>query len=110
MPEKHPMQPVALDAHGVIRFQRNHIVEYLLDKGGIDLNHLAARGNAFTQEDWEQFYQLIGYSIGGYHELSRVSDESCARASAAARELMPDAGGCRDGGCPFHGGPLEVKS
>lgn len=39
------------------------------------------------QADVEQFYQLIGYSVGGYCELSLVSDESADAAVEAARAL-----------------------
>lgn len=93
-----PMQPVVRDESGVLRFRANAIVRHLLDHGGIDLD--------FSQEDREQFAQLIGYSISGYHELSYVSDESAAQASALARGIALSAGGCRDAGCPVHGGPL----
>lgn len=99
-----PMQPVVRDKHGTIRFRENAIVRHLLDNGGIDLNKLARLN--FTIEDREQFAQLIGYSVCGYHELSYVSDESAARASVAARQIDPEAGGCRDKGCAVHGGPL----
>lgn len=101
------MQPVVKDERGVLRFRENAIVRYLLDrattKGITDLNRIAMRG--FSQEDQEQFAQLIGYSIAGYHELSYVSDESAARASALAHEVDPTAShGCREAGCPIHGG------
>jgi hypothetical protein len=113
-----PMQPVVQDDHGVLRFRANAIARALLDRdtergrvypnfparsdGG--LNWVATQG--FSREDQEQFAQLIGYSISGYHELSYVSDKSAARASALAHEIEPGAGGCRDAGCPYHGGPL----
>ena len=61
---------------------------------------------SFPQEDREQFAQLIGYSICGYHELSYVSDESAAQASDLAGRVVTGAGGCRDAGCSIHGGPL----
>lgn len=114
-----PMQPVAEDKHGVVRFRSNKIVRELLDRDterGRTYPDYPARTDGglnwigeqdFPQADEEQFAQLIGYSICGYHELSYVSDESAARASALAREVMPEAGGCRDEGCPIHGGPLE---
>lgn len=114
-----PMQPVTQDSHGVLRFRVNPIVRALLDRdtargrvypdfparsdGG--LNWIAMQD--FSREDQEQFAQLIGYSISGYHELSYVSDESAAAASDLAHVLLPGAGGCRDAGCPFHGGPLD---
>jgi hypothetical protein len=102
------MQPILKDKNGVLRFRENAIVRHLLDRlqdrHGYGLNQLAMLG--VSQEDREQFAQLIGYSISGYHELSYVSDESAAQASALAHEIMPEAGGCRDKGCPIHGGPL----
>ena len=99
-----PMQPVIKDDRGVLRFRENAIVRHLLDHGGIDLNKLALL--KFSQADREQFAQLIGYSVSGYHELSYVSDYSATMASELASEVVPDAGGCRDEGCPIHGGPL----
>jgi len=70
----HPIQKI-VDG----RFVPNKIVEYLLDNGGIDMNELAVQG--FTQEDREQFAQLIGYSLSGYAGLSYVSDEAYNAAS-----------------------------
>jgi hypothetical protein len=99
------MQPLVTDDNNVIRFRENTLVRKLLDeaqKRGYGLNQLAGRD--FPQEDWEQFYQLIGYSLSGYHELSLVSDASCAEATNAAKLLDSEAGGCRDDGCPIHGG------
>lgn len=71
---KHPIQPLGLDEHGVLRFKANAIVRYLLDAGPFDMNKLALM--PFSQEDREQFAQLIGYSLGGFGELSYVSDET----------------------------------
>lgn len=70
---KHPLQPLLKDRHGTMRFKENKIVTYLLDNGGIDLNKLARL--SFDQNDREQFAQLIGYSLGGFGELSYVTDE-----------------------------------
>jgi len=72
--EKHPIQPLYIDDHGTIRFKENKIVNYLLDNGGIDLNQLGRMD--FTQNDSEQFSQLIGYSLIGFGELDHVSDEA----------------------------------
>jgi hypothetical protein len=77
---RHPIQPLEADDKGMLRFKRNAIVCHLLDNGGIDMNKLAAL--PFSQEDREQFAQLIGYSHSGFGELSYVSD---ATYSAAAR-------------------------
>jgi len=71
---KHPIQPIEKDKSGTPRFKRNKLVEHLLDYGGLDMNDLARRD--FPAEDRQQFAQLIGYSLGGYGELSYVSDET----------------------------------
>jgi len=71
---RHPIQPLAKDDQGVLRFKKNAIVEFLLDNGGFDMNAIAVRN--FSNEDREQFAQLIGYSLGGFSELSYVSDET----------------------------------
>jgi len=79
-------QPIHLDADGAVRFKANTIVRYLLDHGRLDLNHLSTR--AFRTEDWEQFYQLIGYSVSGYSELEVVSNKACERAERRAKEFL----------------------
>ena len=61
---RHPRQPVVVDKNGVHRYKRNAIVCFLLDDGPFDMNHLA-RISTFTDEDREQFAQLIGYSVSG---------------------------------------------
>lgn len=71
---KHPMQPIVVDENGTKRFKANAIVRYLVNHGSINLNDIAAL--EFSQEDREQLAQLIGYSIGGFGELSYVSDET----------------------------------
>jgi len=85
---KHPIQPLALDKHGTLRFKSNAIVEYLLDKGGIDMNDLATVD--FTQEDREQFAQLIGYSQCGFGDLSYVSDATYDAADNMYREGLTE--------------------
>ena len=109
MSDPQPMQPVIKDDDGVLRFRENAIVRYLLDLARkhkiANLNSLAEL--PFLQADREQFTQLIGYTITGYHELSYVSDESAAQASTLTHAIDPTAtSGCRDAGCPIHGGPL----
>ena len=108
-----PMQPLIRDVHGVVRFCKNRIVRYLLDNGSLNLNILTEIGDGdgrdddgFSQADWTQFYQLIGYSLSGFHELSRVADEDALAASQEARKQWPTVtvGGCRDHGCVIHCG------
>lgn len=81
---KHPIQPLAQDEQGILRFKPNAIVSYLLDNGGIDLNQIATLG--FDREDHEQFAQLIGYSLGGYSDLSYVKDETWETANRMAEK------------------------
>lgn len=70
----------------VLRFQANAIVRYLLDKGNLTLNDLGRE--EFPTRDWEQFYQLIGYSLSGYDELSLVSEAAKDRAEARRKALI----------------------
>lgn len=104
------MQDIVLK-DGVLRFRANEIVRALLNETPMKLNELAAK--SFPQKDWEQFYQLIGYSISGYHELSNVSDESALAATEAARLAgfveTVEAGGCRDLKCQIHAGAEKEK-
>ncbi len=105
------MQPIVKDENGTVRFQGNAIVRTLLDESsmrGFSLNSLAVMG--FQQADWEQFYQLIGYSLSGYHELSNVSDAAAEEATRRAKEKFPEASGCRDNGCDIHCGVEVEKS
>ncbi|MCG3740692.1 hypothetical protein [Vibrio cincinnatiensis] len=73
MRKKHPIQPLLKDENGTIRFKSNEIVKFLFERGGFDMNDLASMD--FSQEDREQFAQLIGYNLSWYGELSYVSDE-----------------------------------
>jgi hypothetical protein len=125
-----PMQPLVEATDGTvrsIRFRENAIIRYIVDHAGkvvhpgapaidpdtgrpyhqgtLDLGKLMMLD--FPQEDREQFAQLMGYSVVGYHELSYVSDASAMQASMLVEQLKPGAtAGCRDNGCPLHGGPL----
>lgn len=83
---KNPIQPLANDAQGVMRFKANRIVRDLLDFAqprGLGLNEMAMRD--YSDDDRQQFAQLIGYSLDGYGELrSYVSDEAYATAAHMA--------------------------
>ncbi len=85
----HPIQALAPDEHGTLRFKENKIVRHLLDwakEKGHGLNELAMLD--FPQEDWEQFAQLIGYSFSGFQELSYVTGDTITAAS------VMEASGC----------------
>jgi len=83
---KHPIQPLAKDKQGVMRFKENAIVRHLLDNGGIDLNKLAMLD--FSKDDRIQFAQLIGYSLSGFAELSYVDNESYEAAELMSRKKV----------------------
>lgn len=74
---KYPVQPKVVDTYGVLRFEKNPIVEYLLDNGGIDMNKITTwcHENNIDPKYKQQFAQLIGYSVRGYGMLSYVTDE-----------------------------------
>ena len=82
---KQPIQPLEKDEHGILRFKPNALVVYLLDNGGLDMNDLARK--RFSQEDREQFVQLIGYSHSGSGDLDYMTD-----ATWEAAERMHDMG------------------
>lgn len=81
---KHPIQPLEKDSNNILRFKQNAIARFLLDAGPFDLNQLASR--PFSQEDREQFAQLIGYSLAGFSELSYVSNETYDKAASQVQE------------------------
>ena len=81
----HPIQPIVLDDDGIQRFKANGLVRYLLDAGPFDMNDLSLM--PFSQEDREQFAQLIGYSVSGFGDLSYVRDETYNRAAEIAAAL-----------------------
>lgn len=64
-----PIQPIK-DG----RFVPNRIVDKLLETSPMDLNSIAMLD--FSIQERIQFAQLIGYSLGGFGELSYVDDDS----------------------------------
>ena len=100
-----PMQPMLVDEYGAARFRANAVVRLLLEESrnrGFGLNELPLHD--LPQADVEQFYQLIGYLLSGYHELSLVSDEAAHEASRSAEAAGARPLGCRVQGCPIHTG------
>jgi len=88
---RHPIQRLYKDEYGCIRFKGNDIVKFLLDAGPYDINDLCRIG--FKEEDYEQFAQLIGYSLCGLGDLSYVSYETYEEAEKAALSLTHFEGG-----------------
>jgi hypothetical protein len=58
---------VVEDEEGRLRYRKNQIVRFLLDMGDIDLNKLwiMYENGMFSQEDFMEFYRLIGYTLTG---------------------------------------------
>ena len=86
---EHPIQPLVWDKD-TIRFKRNAIVRFLLDNNGsFDLNALwrMLGSDTFSIEDMEQFYQLIGYSVSGFEEISDFRDETKDKANSLAEGM-----------------------
>ena len=80
----HPDQPVVWDGP-VLRFKRNKLIDDLImgtalgSQVGCLLNDLRIN-DRWSTEDWDQLAQLIGYSLGGYQDLSYVSAKAKDRA------------------------------
>ena len=74
----YPIQPIK-DA----RFEQNPIVNWLCSEVS-DMNKISiyAQQNNVDDKYQEQIAQLVGYSIGGYGDLSYVTDESYYRAQS----------------------------
>jgi hypothetical protein len=87
----HPIQPLVLDPHEVLRFKENPLVRMLVDHGqrtGLGLNELARVD--VTPEDRMQLAQLIGYSLNGYGTLGYVTDEAYRAAAAMHDEELSE--------------------
>ena len=80
-----PMQKIVW-VGDVIRFRENAIVLMLLDEGPFDMNQIARRN--FSQEDREQFAQLIGYSVSSAGSLSYMSAATASRGDIEAEKLF----------------------
>lgn len=85
----HPIQPLVKDAKGTLRFKANAIVQHLLDTHPTsNMNKLAILD--FSDEDRQQFAQLIGYSLSGYGELGYVNDDAYGAAAKMADEGLSE--------------------
>lgn len=84
-----PDQPIVV-SDTETRFKPNKIVKFLIDSGSVDLNLLSAIAYLFTPADWEQFYQLIGYSVEEFCNMSVVSDEARERVVDKEYELVKE--------------------
>lgn len=71
-----------LDEHGVQRFVPGGVIVFLFENNQIDMNRLflAFMADEFTLEDYQEFYQDLGFSVCGFEEVfgegSGVADET----------------------------------
>ena len=87
------MQPVEMADDGVIRFKANKIIRWLYnlpkDRPIPDLNEISIIAQTSGwEDDMVQFWQLLGYSVSGYGDLSFVPPEIIERADAEAETIM----------------------
>jgi hypothetical protein len=82
------MREVVLDSAGVARFKANAIVDWLFETGRINLNDIAIQRDKFPVEDVEEFWQMLGYSVSGYGDLSFAQPETVEQADEAVYRLL----------------------
>jgi hypothetical protein len=82
---KHPIQPLERHDDGAIRFKKNAIVEQLLFTSKFSLTDISRM--PFSNDDYQQLMQLIGYTVSGYSEL-RCSEERWSEVEAAYEEFI----------------------
>jgi hypothetical protein len=68
---KYPLQPM-IDS----RFEANPIIDHMLNYFDLNKVSIWCQQNDIDNKYQEQLAQLIGYSLGGYGDLSYVSDET----------------------------------
>lgn len=73
-PPRMPLQPIIWAEDNVIRFRKNRLVEYLLDHGPFDMNHLALLPE-ISADERAQFAAMVGYSVSGWGDLSYVNED-----------------------------------
>jgi hypothetical protein len=89
----HPMQPLYRDDRGIVRFRPNGIVRRLIHERIVDVGEIAGwlTGEAgVSQDDIDQWWQLMGYSVAGYRGLAEgdvISGEAADLAEESARQL-----------------------
>lgn len=84
---KHPSQKIVIHEDGVVRFQENKIVSFLLDKYKPGLNDLTVRFDG-ERSDFEQLMMLIGYSVSGFGDLACADRRRVAQADRRANVLL----------------------
>lgn len=87
---KHPNQPLVYAKDGCMRFKQNDIVRKLLDFAadhGYSINEIYQEFLPSHADDYKQLLQLLGYSIGGYCDISMIPEKQKKRAEKKAEKL-----------------------
>ena len=79
------MRPL-VDVNGVIRFKQNAVIGWLFKQGHLNLNRIPV--DELPLEDVEEFWQMLGYSVSGYSELSFIRPETVAEVDEAAEVIL----------------------
>ena len=94
-------RPTYYDDRGVKRFKANAVVCWLLDSGRVSLNDVATA--VLTKqfdcpiEDQREFWQMLGYSVDGYCDLS-FSEAQTEETGRDEQEAEPPCPLCGDKG------------
>lgn len=84
------MRSIELDALGTARFRKNTIVAWLVENGHVSLNSIIENSpkGGWPQEDIEEFWQMLGYSVSGYGDLSFIRPETVEAADKIVENLI----------------------
>lgn len=93
------LYPTVTDEQGTTRFIENPIVRFLVDHGVLDLQVVAVAyqtnrlgpPSADLQRAYAEFNMMLGYSLGGFMELSSFMDMDVEQVSPL--EALAIAGG-----------------
>ena len=69
---KHPHQPLIYDEEGIKRFKSNELIQHIWRMSKTD--NLGAK--KFSDEDWSQLAQLLGYTFDSWTLLNYVSKDA----------------------------------
>lgn len=60
-----------IDEYGVQRFVPGAVIVFLFENDQVNMNELfkAFMNDEFTLEDYQEFYQDLGFSVGGFEEV-----------------------------------------
>lgn len=81
------MRKIEIDPDGQPRFQRNAIVSWLVHTDRVDLNEIIAT-HAWPIKDQEEFWQMLGYSVSAFGNLTFVRPKTTKKADRRTRKLL----------------------